>query len=159
MEHYYISSNKYNLQERMTKRGKVYDVVFRLVTIDGQEKQKRLSGFSTKGLAKQGYLEFVTKYCELVKNNPLKKKNPQKEEPTVGELVRAYFATLGNINKESVIYDKQNIFRNYILPDFESVKVKDITEESLYIWQDKIWAMKNERNGEYFSQKYLTKIR
>ena len=159
MEHYYISSNKYNLQERMTKRGKVYDVVFRLVTIDGQEKQKRLSGFSTKGLAKQGYLEFVTKYCELVKNNPLKKKNPQKEEPTVGELVRAYFATLGNINKESVIYDKQNIFRNYILPDFESVKLKDITEESLYIWQDKIWAMKNERNGEYFSQKYLTKIR
>ena len=159
MEHYYISSNKYSLQERMTKRGKVYDVVFRIVTIDGQEKQKRLSGYSTKGLAKQGYLEFVTKYCELVKNNPLKKKNPQKEEPTVGELICAYMATLGNINKESVIYDKNNLFQNFILPDFKNVKLKFLTEESLYIWQDKIWAMKNEKNGEYFSQKYLTKIR
>ncbi len=159
MEHYYISSNKYSLQERQIKRGKVYDVVFRLVTIDGKEKQKRLSGFSTKGLAKQGYLEFVTKYCELVKNNPFKKKDPQKEEPTVGELAISYMATLGNINKESVLYDKKNIFRNYILPDFENVKVKDITKEKLYIWQDKLWAMKNKKNGQYFSQKYLTKIR
>lgn len=159
MEHYYISSNKYSLQERMTKRGKVYDVVFRIVTIDGQEKQKRLSGFSTKGLAKQGYMAFVDEKCELVKNNPLKKKNPQKEEPLVGELVRAYLSTLGNINKESVIYDKQNIFRNYILPDYENIKAKNITEESLYIWQDKMWAMTNEKNGKYFSQKYLTKIR
>ena len=156
---YYISSNKYSLQERITKRGKVYDVVFRIITIDGQEKQKKLSGFSTKGLAKQGYLEFVNENCELVKNNPLKKKNTQKEEPTVGELFRAYLATLGNINKESVIYDKQNIFRNYILPDYESTKAKNITEESLYLWQDKLWATKNEKNGNYFSHKYLTKIR
>ena len=159
MEHYYISSNKYSLQERMTKRGKVYDVVFRIVTVSGEEKQKKLSGFSTKGLAKQGYMEFVNEKCELVKNNPLKKKNAQREEPTVGELVRAYLATLGNINKESVIYDKQNIFRNYILPDYENIKAKNITEESLYIWQDKMWAMTNEKNGKYFSQKYLTKIR
>lgn len=158
-EKYYISSNKYSLQERMTKRGKVYDVVFRIVTIDGQEKQKKLSGYFTKALAKQAYMEFVTEKCELVKNNPLKKKSPQKEEPTVGELARQYLASLGNINKESVIYDKHNIFRNYILPDYENVKAKDITAESLYIWQDNLWATKNEKNDKYFSQKYLTKIR
>ena len=158
-EKYYISSNKYSLQERMTKRGKVYDVVFRIVTINGQEKQKKLSGYFTKALAKQAYMEFVTEKCELVKNNPLKKKSPQKEEPTVGELARQYLASLGNINKESVIYDKHNIFRNYILPDYENVKAKDVTAESLYIWQDNLWATKNEKNDKYFSQKYLTKIR
>lgn len=159
MEKYYISSNKYSLQERQTKRGKVYDVVFRIITMEGQEKQKRLSGFSTKGLAKQGYLEFVTKYCELIKNNPLKKKDPQKEEPTVGELVMAYMSTLGNINKGSVIYDKNNLFRNYILPYYENEKIKNISAESLYRWQDQIWTSKNEKTGQYLSQKYLTKIR
>lgn len=159
-EHYYISSNKYSLRERNTKkRGKVYDLLFRVITMDGEEKQMQIRGFATKGLAKQGYMEFVTEKCELVKRNPLKKKNPQKEEPTVGELVRAYLATLGNVNKESVIYDKHNIFRNYILPDYENIKAKNITEESLYNWQDRMWAMKNEKNGKYFSHKYLTKIR
>lgn len=54
---YYISSNKYSLQERMTKRGKVYDVVFRIVTLDDIEKQKKLSGYFTKALAKQGWRE------------------------------------------------------------------------------------------------------
>ena len=158
-ERYYISSNKYSLQERMTKRGKVYDVVFRIVTIDGQEKQKKLSGYSTKALAKQAYMEFVTEKCELVKNNPLKKKKPQKEEPTVGELVRAYMATLGNINKTSVIYDKNNIFRNFILPYYETTKIADIKIESLYTWQDELWSLKNKNTGKYYSHKYLTKIR
>ena len=42
MEKYYILSNKYNLQERKTKlRGKVYDVVFRVYTMEGKEMQKR----------------------------------------------------------------------------------------------------------------------
>ncbi len=50
-EQYYISSNKYSLQERQTKRGRVYDVVFRIITKDGYEKQKRLSGFANKTLA------------------------------------------------------------------------------------------------------------
>ena len=74
-EHFYISSTKYTLQERMTKnRGRVYDVVFRIITLDGTEKQKKLSGYSTKTAAKNAYTEFVTEYCELVKNNPIKKK-------------------------------------------------------------------------------------
>jgi integrase len=159
MEKYYISSNKYSLQERQTKRGKVYDVLFRIVTMDGVEKLKRLSGFSTKSLAKQGYIDFVTTYCELVKNNPLKKKNTAKEKILVGDLVRQYLASLGNQNKESVIYDKHNIFRNYILPKFDTVPIDQITKEKLYLWQDELWAMKNPRTDEYFSWKYLIKIR
>ena len=68
-EKFYIRSNKYSTQERQTKRGRVYDVVFRVVTMNGTEKQKRLSGFKTKGAAKEAYLEFVQEHCELVKGN------------------------------------------------------------------------------------------
>ena len=158
-EKYYISSNKYSLQERMTKRGKVYDVVFRITTLDGFEKQKKLSGYFTKALAKQGYMEFVTEYCELVKNNPLKKKNPDKQNLLIGELARSYMATLGNQNKASVIYDKNNIFRIFILPKFENTPLSKLTKEELYQWQDDLWSTKNTKTGEYFSYKYLSKIR
>lgn len=159
MSDFFISSNKYSLQERQTKRGKVYDVVFRVVTMDGYEKQKKLSGYATKNLAKQAYLEFVSEKCELLKNNPLKKKNYQKEEPTVGELVLKYMSTLGNINKNSVIYDKNNLFRKYILSEFNDTKIRELTKERLYLWQDNLWSLKNEKTNAFFSNKYLTKIR
>ena len=41
MEKFYIRSNKYSTQERQTKRGRVYDIAFRIVTQDGKEKQKK----------------------------------------------------------------------------------------------------------------------
>lgn len=156
---YYISSNKYSLQERMTKRGKVYDVMFRIVTLDGIEKQKKLSGYSTKALAKQAYLEFITEKCELVKNNPLKKRNPQKEEPFLGELIREYMATLGNDNKYTTIYDKNNAFRLFVLPYYENKKAKDLTVQELAKWVDILWGLRNPRTGEYYSYKHLSKIR
>ena len=70
MEKYYIVSNKYSIEERMSKlRGKVYDVRFRIFTIDGEMIQKKLSGYSTKTLAKQGYLEFVQECFVMVSTN------------------------------------------------------------------------------------------
>lgn len=156
---YYISSNKYSLQERMTKRGKVYDVIFRIVSLDGVEKQKKLSGYTTKALAKQGYMQFVTEKCELVKNNPLKKRDPQKEEPFVGELIREYMATLGNDNKYATIYDKNNVFRLFVLPYYENTKPNALTVQELAGWVDTIWNLKNPRNGEYYSYKHLSKVR
>ena len=156
---YYISSNKYSLQERNTKKGKVYDLMFRIVTLDGIEKQKKMSGFATKTLAKQAYMQFVTEKCELVKNNPLKKRNPQKEEPLVGELIREYMATLGNDNKYTTIYDKNNVYRLFVLPYYENKKPKDLTVQELVGWVDTIWNLKNPRSGEYYSYKQLSKIR
>lgn len=156
---YYVSSNKYSLKERNTKRGKVYDVIFRVVTLDGEEKQKRLCGYTTKTLAKQGYMEFITEKCELVKNNPLKKKDTKKEEPLVGDLIREYMATLGNENKYSTIYDKNNVFRMFVLPYYENTKIKALTLQELAGWVDTIWSLKNPRNGEYYSYKQLSKIR
>lgn len=158
---YYISSNKYSLRERQTKNnGKVYDLIFRVVTLDGEEKQKWLRGFKTKTLAKEAYLAFITEKCELVKNNPIKKKQgPKKEELLVGDLVRQYMATLGNQNKASSIYDKNNIFRIYILPTFKDAPIDKLTKEALSLWQDELWSMKNPKTNEYFSYKYLTNIR
>ena len=159
MIEYYISSTKYSLQERMTKRGKVYDVVFRIVTLDGIEKQKKLSGYANKTLAKQGYTDFVTSKCELVKNNPLKKKNPQKEELLVEELIRQYLLSLSNQNKDSSIYDKHGIFENYIIPYFGGKPITDLTQEALYRWQDELWTMKNPRTHQHYAYSYLLKIR
>ena len=160
MEKYYISSNKYSLQERQTKKhGKVYDLVFRVVTIDGEEKQKKVSGFQTKTLAKQYYIDFVTEHCELVKNNPLKKKDTAKQEPLVGDLIREYMSTLGNDNKYSTIYDKNNIYTLYVLPYYEKAKIKSLTSQELMWWVDTIWNLKNPRNGKYYAFKHLQKIR
>ena len=157
---YYITSNKYSLQERTLKNGKkVYDVHFRIVTIDGQEKQKRLCGYETKSLAKAGYTLFVSEQCQLTTMNVKKKKDPTKEKLLVGDLVRQYMATLGNQNKQSVIYDKHNIFGIYILPKYNDTPIDKLTKEELYQWQDDLWNTRNPRTGEYFSYQYLSKIR
>lgn len=156
---FYISSTKYSLQERMTRRGKVYDVVFRIVTLDGYEKQKKLSGFSSKTLAKEGYTDFITQKCQLVKNNPIKKKDATKQDLLVGDLIREYLSTLFNQNKASSIYAKQKIYKTFVLPYFENTKIKDLTKETLYRWQDSLWQTKNTRNGNFYSYKYLSNVR
>jgi integrase len=157
---YYITSNKYSLQERILKNGKkVYDVHFRIVTIDGQEKQKRLCGYESKSLAKAGYTLFVSEQCQLTTMNVKKKKDPTKEKLLVGDLARQYMATLGNQNKYSVIYDKNNTFRIYILNKYDKTPIDNLTKEELYQWQDELWNTRNPRTGKYFSYQYLSKIR
>lgn len=159
----YISSNKYNIQERKTKlRGKVYDVVFRVVTEDGTEIQKKLSGYETKALAKTAYLSFVTENCTLWKQNPLKKKKAvEKGKSTfkVKELLPIYVNAIVNQNKESVVWDRKLILTNFVLPTFGEKQVNAITKEDLYKWQDELWQRKNPRTNEYLSSHYLLKIR
>lgn len=160
MERYYILSTKYSLYERKKKDGKkVYDMVFRVITMDGKEKQKWMRGFSSKKKAEDAHLAFITEYCEVVKENPLKKKDPAKDALLVGELARQYLATLGNQNKQSVIYDKNNTYRLYVFPLLEKTPANKLTKEALYQWQDWLWGLKNPRTGAYFSHKYLMKIR
>lgn len=160
MEKYYITSNKYSLQERTNAKGKkVYDIVFRVYDIEGNSKQKWLRGYESKSIAKQGYLLYVDKYCEIVRHAPKKKKNPEKEKLFVGDLVRQYLASLGNVNKQSVIYDKKKVYETYILPKYDKTNIHNLTKEELYLWQDSIWTAKNERTSKYYSYKYLSKIR
>lgn len=159
MTEYYISSNKYSLRERKLKSGTVYDVVFRVITLDGIESQKRLCGFKNKTLAKQAYLDFVTEKCELVKNNPLKKHKPDKQVPTVGELHRSYIASLRGQNKESSIYGKQSVYDNFIKDAFEDKPITALTKQELLLWQDAIWIRKNQKTGKTYSYNYLSKVR
>lgn len=156
---YYINSTKYNLQERMTKRGKVYDVVFRVITLDGDIKQKRLSGYTSKTLAKHAYTDFITSKCELVKGNPVKKKIVDKNVPTVDELIPEYLSTLFNQNKPSTIYSKRSIYKDFVSPQLGSMPISKLTKETLYQWQDDVWRMKNPRTGQFYSQKHLLNIR
>lgn len=162
MSNLYISSNKYSLQERTTKRGKVYDVVFRIITTDGIEKQKKLSGYTSKTLAKQAYVDFVTKNCTLVRNNPIKKKKALldgKESLTVENLIPLYLQSLYNQNKESTIYDRRNILNGVILPYFKKTRINELTEKALYEWQDSLWNAKKPKTNEYYSYNRLSSIR
>lgn len=155
---YYISSTKFTIQERKTKRnGTVYDVVFRIVTLAGEEKQKKLSGFKSKTLAKEAHARFITENCELVKG--MKKKKTDREIPTVGELIREYIASLGNQNKETTIYDKKHIYDLWILPKYKDTKITDLTKEELYKWQDELWTTQNPKTNDFYSWKYLTKVK
>lgn len=157
---YYISSTKYSLQERQTKRGRVYDVVFRIRDRNTlNERQKYLCGFKTKSEAKQAYSEFVTEKCEVLKETPRKKSASTTESLIIESLSQAYFEALPNQLKDATIYEKQKIFDLIILPRFGDMDIRDITTQELYQWQDELWAKKNPRTGKPYAYKYLSKIR
>ena len=159
-ERYYITSNKYSLQERQSKtKGKVYDVVLRVITMDGQDKQKWLRGYKTKALANAAYMQFVQECCEFLWTNPKKRKNTAKETLYVGDLAQQYLISLANQNKRSVIYDKDKIMRHFILPKFKDTPIDKLTKEELTLWQDELWRTKNQHTGQYLSYNYLNKIR
>lgn len=162
MKEFYISSNKYSLQERQTKRGKVYDVFFRIITIDGVEKQKKLSGYTNKTLAKQAYIDFITEKCELIKNNPIRQQKrieKGQEILTIRDLVDTYLKSIRNQIKDATIYEKEKIFDLIILPRFADCQLKHLTKQELYNWQDELWSNKNPKTNDYYSYKYLSKIR
>lgn len=160
-ERYYILSTKYSIQERMTKKhGRVYDVVFRVINqITLEATQKKLSGYATKTLAKQAYTDFVTTRCELVKENPIAKKDPDKMVIRVKDLVAEYIASLPNQNKASSIYDKNKIYSQFVIPSLGEKPIDQLTKEILYKWQDELWSAINPRTNDFYSYKYLSKIR
>ena len=162
MAEFFISSNKYSLSERQTKRGKVYDIRFRIVTPDGIEKQKRLAGYANKTLAKQAYIDFITEKCELIKNNPIRRQKhilQGKEITTIESLSKTYFLSIRNQIKDATIYEKEKIFDLIILPRFGDCQLKHLTRQELYLWQDELWSNKNPKTNDYYSYKYLSKIR
>lgn len=162
MADFYISSTKFSIAERKTKKhGTVYDAVFRVITPDGEEKQKKLSGYPTKAAAKKAHAEFVSEHCEVMKGKrPTKKEARQKaEQQTVGELIQLYIASIANQNKESSIYDKKQCYDRHIIPKYGQCTPDVFTKEELYRWQDELWAMRNPRTGEFYSYKHLSKVR
>ena len=163
MAEYYISSTKCSIRERKTvKNGKLYDVYFRIVDQDGEEHQKKLSGFTSKTKAKEAHAEFITEHCELVKG--IKKKKAEERaaaaaDPLLTDMLAEYLASLPNQVKESSIIAKESVFKCHVLPHFPAdTKMSALTGPVLYKWQDAIWGLRQD-NGEYYSYNYLSKIR
>ena len=162
-EHFYISSYKYNLQERQTKKnGKVYDVVFRVVTLSGEVHQKRLSGYKTKSLARDAYTAYVEENCEFNKYSAQAVKRVAekgKTELTVSKIFPVYLTSLRNNNKDSSIYDKGNIYRKHIKPYLGDYNLRDLSKEVLFSYQENLWQSKNTLTNTYYSYRYLSKVR
>lgn len=163
MAEYYISSTKCSIKERQTKlNGRVYDVYFRIVDQEGYERQKKLSGFTSKTRARQAHADFITQHCELAKG--IKKKKAEERrlaaaDPLLTVMIEQYLASLPNQIKESSIVAKESVFRCHVLPSFSAeTKMSDLTVQALYAWQDKIWSLTQE-DGEFYSYNYLSKIR
>lgn len=161
MEKYYINSTKYSLKERQTKKhGKVYDVVFRVVTMDGVVRQKRLSGYKTKTEAKEAHAAYITEHCKLVKNNPAKKAATEAAAmPTLNELIPQYILSLNGQNKYSSIHNKQSIYGLYVIPELGALTPRELTRERLYRWQDWLWSQTNPKTGQLYTYNYLKKTR
>ena len=159
---YIVYSNKYSMHKRETKtRGTVYDVHFRVWDKSGNVIQKKLSGFKSKTEARFRYSKFIQDHCEFVYDRP-KKAADSPSEPskrTLDSYAQEYFATLGNRNKTATAYDRANIFQLFVLPELGSLTPKELTRTELYGWQERLWSAKNPRTDEYYSYKYLVKIR
>ncbi len=159
---FYVVSTSFNIQERMTAtKGKVFDIYFRVINKDGKELQKKLSGFKTKALAKTAHANFISEKCEVIKQEQKTALlNPSaNNDLCVKDIVNQYFSSLHNQLKEATIYEKQKIFNLIILPSFGETKLRDLTTEKLYLWQDKLWSQPNPKTGKPYSYKYLCKIR
>lgn len=161
IKRYLITSMTVNIQERKTKKGKVYDAVFRIIDAHtGRDIQKRLSGYQTKNLAKQAHAEFTREQCELVKKNPFRTKiDAEKQAPSVKDLATEYLGSLQNQNKFSSIYDKHSVFNNHILPSLGDKKITDLDEPTLYKWQDELWSKPNPQREGFYSYSRLKHIR
>ena len=163
MERLYITSTKYSIRERKTKlNGTVYDVYFRVVEpLTLKEKQKKLSGFKTKGEAKKAHDEFILSSCETISRAAVKKVAPiESTIPTVEEAYRKYIAdcSKGEENKGSTLYEKQGYYRRFIEPNFAKFKVNDLTKPLLEEWQNKVLETKKS-NGNTITVNYVKKVR
>ncbi len=138
---------------RKTKNGTVFDVRFRIIDENGAEVQKRLCGFSTQRAAKQAYLDFMKTYTPPVLE--LKKD----DEYIFDALFTLYKKRTEAELAVSSFYDLNWIFDKYITPYFHGKSIPKLTKADYSTWQTDLWTIKNPKNGEYYTQKYLTKIR
>ncbi len=138
---------------RKTKNGTVYDVRFRIVDKNGIEVQKRLCGFQTKHEAQQAFSEFMNSY------SPPEFKRQNSENYAFETLLSLYKQKTEAELAVSSNYDVNLIFNRFITPFFEKKNLQNLKKADYVLWQTNLWTMKNPKTGEFYKQKYLTKIR
>ncbi len=138
---------------RKTKNGNVYDVRFRVIDENGLEVQKRLCGYPTKRAAQQAYLDFMKTYT------PPDFKLKADSKYTFDELFPLYKKKMESELAVSSYYDLTWIFDKFIVQCFQGKSLPALKKADYALWQTELWATKNPKTGEYYKQKYLTKIR
>ncbi len=139
--------------KRTTKQGIVYDVRFRIYDENGQEVQKRLCGYPNKRQAHQAYLDFMKTYVPPVFK--LKERGDYVYDDLLAQYKKSRQVELAT----SSYYDLLFIFDNFITPSFHDKSMPTLRKADYANWQTELWAMKNPASGEFYAQKYLTKIR
>lgn len=142
----------YSIRKRETKKkGIVYDIIFRIIDKDGRRKQKVLSGYKTKALARKAYNEFMSTYIAP----PMKYDG--KEVLTLTKAYESYCGYLKYERKESTLYTIIHTFKPHILPFFANKNMFELTSEDVRAWQTALYA-KHKENGQQFSNERLKRI-
>lgn len=125
---------------------KKWSVRFRTI-IDGELKQKRLSGYKTKKEAQAAYIDFVK---EQEQKEKLREAEATPLEMLFSEMVEKFLVYSKSRVKESTYVTNLDRVNINILPFFGDMKMKEITPLKVLEWQQGL---------EHFSYKYQMSIR
>lgn len=125
-----------------TQLKKSWSVRFRFIEY-GKEIQKRLTGFTTKKEAQNGYIDFVN---QARLQQPIKKEEGVKFD----QLFEEYKNFTKSRLKESSFYDFCSKSHLHILPYFKNYEVSELTPKILLDWQSSI---------DTYSYKYKKNLR
>lgn len=127
-------------------KNKLWSVRF-TINENGEEIQKRLSGYARKKDAEQGYVDFINEYKSKQNQMIVDTNVYERSLDSIFEEFKVYKKTKV---KDSSFYDIVNITEQHILPFFKGLKLKDITKKKILDWQKTI---------DKFGYKYKSKIR
>lgn len=153
--HYFITSTAYSISERKTKKGIVYDVIFRAYKdINGAPIQKKLCGYETRRLAQRAHTDFVTRHCTLIEKAP----RPDKQRIIYDDAYNQWIGCAEGSLREGTIYSFVSTFKTFITPYFTKKNLATLTKNDFYEWQDTLWKLKKP-NGELYSFATLKRVR
>lgn len=140
----------YNIQSRKSKKGIVYDVYFYVQTYEGR-KQKKLSGFRTKSLAKRAYEQYMEHYI----STPIKYDG--KSVVSYESARKQYLNAIKQNVKVSSLYDFMHTGAKHYDVFFAGKNLMTMTKQDIYAFQDFLWTQKKPDKTLY-SQAALSKI-
>lgn len=118
---------------------------FRYVNLDGETKQKKKEGFSTK----KEVDEYERNFLNNIKFNP---------EMNFKSLYKMYLEDMKPRIKEHTLTSKEYITENKILPYFKDMKISEIGSIEVQRWQNSLLQAKNPKTNKPYAPTYLKTI-
>ena len=115
---------------------KKWSVRFRTI-IDGEMKQKRLSGYKTKKEAQTAFIDFVKEQEQKEKERESLEKE-QVQEVYFSALLNSFLQHQKTRVKESSYLTVVSKIENHIRPHFEHMTIEEITPMAVLEWQQSI---------------------